>query len=131
MRKKHLLNLQGDRFYSLIGPGVIVALYIPSQWCRGLVRFSLSSRESMKLLILVALFGLGFAQHNPQTKSGRTAIVHLFEWRWADIAAECERFLGPKGFGGVQVHRAENRHILVVKKKHHSFFLHLVKISCL
>ena len=30
-------------------------------------------------------------------------IVHLFEWKWADIAAECENFLAPKGFGGVQV----------------------------
>ena len=57
----------------------------------------------MKWFILVALFGLGLAQHNPHTKKGRTAMVHLFEWRWADIAAECERFLGPNGFGGVQV----------------------------
>lgn len=65
----------------------------------------------MKLLILVALFGLSLAQHNPHTKHGRTAIVHLFEWRWADIAAECERFLGPNGFGGVQVRMAEHRWI--------------------
>lgn len=59
----------------------------------------------MKLFVLVALFGLSFAQHNPNARDGRTAIVHLFEWRWADIAAECERFLGPKGFAGVQVGR--------------------------
>ncbi|MEQ2267062.1 hypothetical protein XENORESO_001182 [Xenotaenia resolanae] len=66
----------------------------------------------MKLLILVSLFGLSLAQHNPQLKSGRTAIVHLFEWRWADIAAECERFLGPNGFGGVQI-SPPNEHIIV------------------
>lgn len=42
-------------------------------------------------------------QYNPHLKHRRTAIVHLFEWRWADIAAECERFLGPNGFGGLQV----------------------------
>lgn len=30
-------------------------------------------------------------------------IVHMFEWRWADIASECEEFLAPYGFGGVQV----------------------------
>jgi len=64
--------------------------------------FSLNQGR-MKLLILATLIGLSFAQFNPNTQSGRTAIVHLFEWRWADIAAECERFLGPKGFGGVQV----------------------------
>ena len=40
---------------------------------------------------------------DPLTVEGRTVFTHLFEWKWTDIAAECERFLGPKGFGGVQV----------------------------
>lgn len=35
--------------------------------------------------------------------NGRNTIVHLFEWKWSDIASECENFLGPKGFGGVQI----------------------------
>jgi alpha-amylase len=35
------------------------------------------------------------------TASG--VFVHLFEWRWPDIALECERFLGPKGFTAVQI----------------------------
>lgn len=45
----------------------------------------------------------------PQTYSptGRAAagdaFVHLFEWRWADIARECEVFLGPRGFAAVQI----------------------------
>ncbi|XP_013862942.1 alpha-amylase 1 [Austrofundulus limnaeus] len=65
----------------------------------------------MKLVVLVALFGLSLAQHNPHIKHGRTSIVHLFEWRWADIAEECERFLGPNGFGGVQI-SPPNEHIL-------------------
>ncbi len=30
-------------------------------------------------------------------------IVHLFEWTWPDVAAECETFLGPKGYRAVQV----------------------------
>lgn len=33
----------------------------------------------------------------------RTVFVHLFEWRWPDIALECENFLGPMGFAAVQV----------------------------
>jgi alpha-amylase len=33
----------------------------------------------------------------------RDVIVHLFEWPWASIAAECTKVLGPKGFGAVQV----------------------------
>lgn len=57
----------------------------------------------MKLLLLLVAVGLCCAQYNPNTKAGRTSIVHLFEWRWADIASECERYLGPNGFGGVQV----------------------------
>ncbi|MFC3998782.1 alpha-amylase family protein [Nocardiopsis sediminis] len=31
------------------------------------------------------------------------AIVHLFQWRWESVAQECEDFLGPNGFGAVQV----------------------------
>ena len=29
--------------------------------------------------------------------------VHLFEWKWADVASECETVLGPAGFRAVQV----------------------------
>ncbi len=39
--------------------------------------------------------------------SGRAAagdvFVHLFEWRWSDIARECEVFLGPRGYKGIQI----------------------------
>lgn len=38
----------------------------------------------------------------------RTGIVQLFEWKFADIATECEQFLGPHGYAGVQVWRAFN-----------------------
>ncbi|HTL05399.1 MAG TPA: alpha-amylase family protein [Gemmatimonadales bacterium] len=31
------------------------------------------------------------------------AFVHLFEWKWTDIAAECENVLGPAGFKALQV----------------------------
>ncbi|XP_061694235.1 alpha-amylase-like [Syngnathoides biaculeatus] len=67
----------------------------------------------MKGFIAWALLcGLAAAQHHPQLRHGRTAVVHLFEWRWADIAAECERFLGPNGFGGVQI-SPPNEHIVL------------------
>ncbi len=33
--------------------------------------------------------------------------VHLFEWRWPDVAAECELFLGPNGYTAVQVSPAQ------------------------
>ncbi|HYO50378.1 MAG TPA: alpha-amylase family protein [Chloroflexia bacterium] len=37
------------------------------------------------------------------TPGPRTVFVHLFEWRWPDVAQECESFLGPKGYSAVQV----------------------------
>ena len=57
----------------------------------------------MKFFLLLSVIGFCWAQYAPHTKTGRTSIVHLFEWRWFDIALECERYLAPKGFGGVQV----------------------------
>ncbi|KAJ7702356.1 glycoside hydrolase superfamily [Mycena rosella] len=34
---------------------------------------------------------------------GNNAIVQLFEWPWDSVAAECTSFLGPAGYGYVQV----------------------------
>lgn len=41
--------------------------------------------------------------HNPNYLPNRSVMVHLFEWKWNDIADECERFLASAGYGGVQV----------------------------
>lgn len=30
-------------------------------------------------------------------------IIQMFEWTWASIAAECTNFIGPAGYGFVQV----------------------------
>jgi alpha-amylase len=39
--------------------------------------------------------------------TGRAAagdvFVHLFEWKWTDVASECENVLGPAGYDAVQV----------------------------
>ncbi|KAK6051720.1 hypothetical protein COOONC_10774 [Cooperia oncophora] len=39
----------------------------------------------------------------PQTLENRQTMVHLLEWKWLDIAAECENFLQYYGYGAVQV----------------------------
>ncbi|CAG0880034.1 unnamed protein product [Cyprideis torosa] len=44
--------------------------------------------------------------------NGKTVIVHLFEWKWTDIAAECERFLGPANYCGVQT-SPPNEHVVL------------------
>ncbi|GFN77725.1 alpha-amylase [Plakobranchus ocellatus] len=64
---------------------------------------------------MIISFVFVFGYKNPHCVEGRHAIVHLFEWKWEDIAAECERFLGPYSFCGVQTSPAsENR---VVSKR--------------
>ncbi|XP_040264575.1 pancreatic alpha-amylase-like [Bufo bufo] len=55
------------------------------------------------LLLVLLLLGICTGQFNPNASCGRTSIVHLFEWRWEDIAEECESYLGPNGFAGVQI----------------------------
>lgn len=52
------------------------------------------------------------------TKTGnpKGVLVHLFEWRFDDIAKECEEFLGPKGYAGVQVSPVNE--YLVVGNRH-------------
>ncbi|CAI5776631.1 pancreatic alpha-amylase-like isoform X4 [Podarcis lilfordi] len=74
--------------------------------CRRLLRrMSPSVKDNMKnlFLLLLAAFGLCWTQYKTNPKPVRTSIVHLFEWRWIDIALECERYLAPNGFAGVQV----------------------------
>jgi len=43
------------------------------------------------------------AYSDPHFVGDRRVIVHLMEWKYDDIAKECEEFLGPHGFGGVQL----------------------------
>lgn len=40
---------------------------------------------------------------DPRFFGDRTTIVQLFEWAWPDVAQECVDFLGPFGYGAVQV----------------------------
>ncbi|KAF4520996.1 hypothetical protein B566_EDAN002492 [Ephemera danica] len=57
----------------------------------------------MRLLLALCLVATTSAQWDPHNVPGHSTIVHLFEWPWASIAAECENWLGPKGFGGIQI----------------------------
>ncbi len=59
-------------------------------------------KEMLVLLLFLAAAHVSVGQLNPNC-DGKQVIVHLFEWKWTDIAAECERFLGPAGYCGLQV----------------------------
>ncbi|XP_034249941.1 alpha-amylase B-like isoform X2 [Thrips palmi] len=63
----------------------------------------MQSRLLSVLLALLVLLATSWAQRQPNMAPGRSTIVHLFEWKWTDVADECERFLAPKGYGAVQV----------------------------
>ena len=43
----------------------------------------------------------GFAMVTGNAEAG--VLVHLFQWKFNDIANECEKVLGPKGYEGVQI----------------------------
>ncbi|KAI4480204.1 hypothetical protein M0804_010565 [Polistes exclamans] len=53
--------------------------------------------------VLALLFSVAAAYKDPHYVNGHDTMVHLFEWKFKDIADECERFLGPMGYGGVQI----------------------------
>ncbi|XP_052747661.1 alpha-amylase 2-like isoform X1 [Galleria mellonella] len=57
------------------------------------------------IALLTLLIRIAQCDHHNRTNQlpNRSTIVHLFEWKWKDIADECERFLAPHGFGGVQI----------------------------
>ncbi|XP_076642624.1 alpha-amylase [Halictus rubicundus] len=70
----------------------------------------------LAITVLVGLFSVAVVQsdhHNPNYVPGHEGIVHLFEWKWPDIARECETFLGPMGYGGVQVSPIQENVVVV------------------
>ena len=58
----------------------------------------------MRLLFVLGLLALARGQKDPNMSPDKSVIVQLFEWRFDDIADECENFLAPHGYGGVQVY---------------------------
>ncbi|KAJ8717173.1 hypothetical protein PYW08_005572 [Mythimna loreyi] len=58
--------------------------------------------QSLLCLVALAAVANGYYK-NPHYAPGRSVNVHLFEWKWDDIAAECENFLAPRGYAGIQI----------------------------
>ncbi|KAF9650417.1 glycoside hydrolase family 13 protein [Thelephora ganbajun] len=56
-----------------------------------------------KLLALASLVSLALAAPAPRQASGKEVIIQLFQWNWDSIANECRDFIGPAGYGYVQV----------------------------
>ncbi|XP_001653284.2 alpha-amylase A [Aedes aegypti] len=60
-------------------------------------------QTALAVALLISNVLVAYSQFDPHWWPGRSGIVQLFEWKWNDIADECERFLAPMGFGGVQI----------------------------
>jgi len=55
-------------------------------------------------LSFISLLTLAVATYkDPHFCNNRSVTVELYQWKFCDIAKECKNFLGPKGYGGVQV----------------------------
>jgi len=74
------------------------------------------NHDGLRFLAAV-FFALSFSANAraalpPVSQAGKNAYVHLFEWKWSDIALECENFLGPMGYTGVQI-SPPNEHVVL------------------
>jgi len=64
------------------------------------------------LLILAGCSASPDSADSVATTPNDGVMVHLFEWRWADVAQECEEFLGPNGYEAVQVSPPSENHVI-------------------
>ncbi|KAJ7470319.1 alpha-amylase [Mycena latifolia] len=65
---------------------------------------SLSKFVLLSILSIDSVFtATGSKVFRRAPSTGNNAIVQLFEWPWDSVASECTSFLGPAGYGFVQV----------------------------
>ena len=57
----------------------------------------------MKMKSRVWLLGSAVAMALASSAANAGVMVHLFQWKYNDIANECEKVLGPKGYEAVQI----------------------------
>ncbi|KAH7107914.1 glycoside hydrolase [Auriculariales sp. MPI-PUGE-AT-0066] len=58
----------------------------------------------LDVTLAAVLSALLAAKHVATAPSGsKTVIIQMFEWSWASVASECTNFIGPAGYGFVQV----------------------------
>lgn len=55
------------------------------------------------ILAATVLMGLAAGASAQTSLNPSTSSVQMFRWKWNDIAKECTNWLGPQGFGGIQV----------------------------
>jgi alpha-amylase len=76
-------------------------------WRKTMKSCKLLTRAMIALTFMVAILTMlpsaeAATTVNPKLNPPYTS-VQLFRWSWNDIATECTQFLGPNGYGGVQI----------------------------
>ena len=61
-----------------------------------------SSLTALRLRALTAALGLAFSGTTFALNPAGTSVT-MFEWDWNDLAYECTQFIGPAGYGAVQI----------------------------
>lgn len=74
-----------------------------------MANFARGLRSSSILPAMIAFAAMSAAR----AEEPRTAFVQLFEWKWPDIAKECEAWLGPKGFAAVQISPPQEHPVII------------------
>jgi len=57
---------------------------------------------------IAAILGMGFC--SAPVAADNDTFVHLFEFSWEEVAAECEQHLGPNGYAAVQISPPQEHH---------------------
>src|SRR5882762_1499735 len=57
----------------------------------------------LALVLLAAALPLSGGSAAATAPGTRDVIVQLFQWNWPSVGRECHDFLGPRGYGAVQV----------------------------
>lgn len=68
----------------------------------------MAKQRNARFLLSAASLAVGLMSSSQAF--AKDVAVHLFEWKWSEIAQECETFLGPKGYHAVQI-SPPNEHV--------------------
>jgi len=60
-------------------------------------------RKALALVFVCTMLTTGSSTASAAPSGARDVIVQLFEWNWKSVGRECGAFLGPRGYGAVQV----------------------------
>ncbi|KAN0114196.1 Glycoside hydrolase superfamily [Russula decolorans] len=71
------------------------------------IRAMARSQSLFSILAFVALAMIPHTNAGSQQPASKVVIAQMFEWDWDSVAAECTSFLGPAGYGFVQVSPAQ------------------------